>query len=654
MRHFIIAIFLLLSPCLHAQNQPTFEQALYDAQNGDSSAYGWVGFFYYEGKSVARNYSEAIKWLKKAAENGDSRCYAYLGSSYFELQNYQEAVTWLKKAVNNGDTRVYVGLGASYKQLKQYSEAISWLKKATDYDDNQAYFLLSQCYYAQFDYEKAIIWAKKAANNGETRAYIALGASYMQLKQYSEAMPWLKKAVDNNDIQAFYWLGIYYIIQKNDQEAFKWIKKAAEKGDVNSYLELGSCYDFGIGVEKNIYEAINWYKKANEKGNELAASSLCSAYYKLGNYTETKKWAEIAITQKEGNFVGHRILALLNMYGLGTQQNKDKAFEFIAKAIDEAKQKGGPMPNTLDAEGELYLANNDISKAREIYNTILKETPDFYAQTETKLSKFMKEHKGDDVDINIPIANNMSNLTFAVIISNEKYQMEKPVQYAENDGKIFTEYCKKALGLPEKNVHFITNATLNNIKHEIKWLQDVIAVYNGDAKVIFYYAGHGIPDEQNKSAYLLPIDGYGSDVTTGYALEDLYKALGCLPSKAVIVFLDACFSGAKRDGDMLASARGVAIKVKQNYPTGNMVVFTAAQGDETAYPYKEEGHGLFTYYLLKKLQETKGDVTLGELGDYIKTQVERQSIVTNGKLQSPAILSASSIGNSWKEWKLNK
>lgn len=654
MRHFIIAIFLLLSPCLHAQNQPTFEQALYDAQNGDSSAYGWVGFFYYEGKSVARNYSEAIKWLKKAAENGDSRCYAYLGSSYFELQNYQEAVIWLKKAVNNGDTRVYVGLGASYKQLKQYSEAISWLKKATDYDDNQAYFLLSQCYYAQFDYEKAIIWAKKAANNGETRAYIALGASYMQLKQYSEAMPWLKKAVDNNDIQAFYWLGIYYIIQKNDQEAFKWIKKAAEKGDVNSYLELGSCYDFGIGVEKNIYEAINWYKKANEKGNELAASSLCSAYYKLGNYTETKKWAEIAITQKEGNFVGHRILALLNMYGLGTQQNKDKAFEFIAKAIDEAKQKGGPMPNTLDAEGELYLANNDISKAREIYNTILKETPDFYAQTETKLSKFMKEHKGDDVDINIPIANNMSNLTFAVIISNEKYQMEKPVQYAENDGKIFTEYCKKALGLPEKNVHFITNATLNNIKHEIKWLQDVIAVYNGDAKVIFYYAGHGIPDEQNKSAYLLPIDGYGSDVTTGYALEDLYKALGCLPSKAVTVFLDACFSGAKRDGDMLASARGVAIKVKQNYPTGNMVVFTAAQGDETAYPYKEEGHGLFTYYLLKKLQETKGDVTLGELGDYIKTQVERQSIVTNGKLQSPAILSASSIGNSWKEWKLNQ
>lgn len=201
-------------------------------------------------------------------------------------------------------------------------------------------------------------------------------------------------------------------------------------------------------------------------------------------------------------------------------------------------------------------------------------------------------------------------------------------------------------------MHFVTNATLNNIKHEIKWLQDVITVYNGDAKIIFYYAGHGIPDEQNKSAYLLPIDGYGSDVTTGYALEDLYKALGSLPSKSVTVFLDACFSGAKRDGEMLASARGVAIKVKQATPVGNIVVFSAAQGDETAYPYKEEEHGLFTYYLLKKLQETKGDVTLGELGDYIKTQVERQSIVINGKLQSPSIVSTATIANSWKKWTL--
>jgi len=103
---------------------------------------------------------------------------------------------------------------------------------------------------------------------------------------------------------------------------------------------------------------------------------------------------------------------------------------------------------------------------------------------------------------------------------------------------------------------------------------------------------------------------------------------------------------------MLASAHGVTIKVKQSAPKGNIVVFSAAQGDETAYPYKEQGHGLFTYYLLKKLQETKGDVTLGELSDFVKTQVVRQSVVVNGKMQTPTLIPSAAVGDSWKTWKL--
>lgn len=872
MRHFIITILILLSPCLHAQNQPTFEQALHDAQNGDPDASFWLGSSYMNGEGVTCNYTEAIKWLKKAADNKMplaynqlGHCYyrlenyqeaivwykkavddmyfysnrtlsnttcCLLGSCYYHLKNYQEAIIWLKKAIENGDTDSYFWLGRCYSVQQNYQEAIIWYKKAVENGDTNLYGYLGECYFQQQNYQEAITWLKKAAANGDMRVCGYIGTSYMNSKNYREAILWLKKALDNGDTHAYLGLGKCYFeqqnyqeaykcakiavdngiesasflmgimlyyghgvqqdynqafkwlkmaagygaynaydilasmyafgqgtaqnpteafkcakiaadngiitsyfkvgtmysngegVEQNDQEAYKWIKKAAEakdpysygalgimyyqgigtaidlkeayriakigaeyedpeamallarmyregkgvsksiidsfewqkkaaeKGFVSSFIWLGVMYEDGLGTSKDVNEAITWYKKANDNDVPNAPMMLCQAYYTQEDYVEAKKWADKTINQKEYALVGYRILALLNMYGLGIPQNKNKAFELIAKAIDEAKQKGVPMPNTLDAEGELYLADNNISKAREIYNAISKDTPDFYTQKETKLSKFMKENKGGDVDFDIPIADNVSNHTFAVIISNEKYQMEKSVQYAENDGKMFTEYCKKTLGLPEKNVHFITNATLNNIKHEIKWLQDVIAVYKGEAKAIFYYAGHGIPDEQNKSAYLLPIDGYGSDVTTGYALEDLYKALGSLPSKSVTVFLDACFSGAKRDGDMLASARGVAIKVKQATPVGNIVVFSAAQGDETAYPYKEEEHGLFTYYLLKKLQETKGNVTLGELSDYIKTQVERQSIVINGKLQSPSFVSTATIANSWKKWTL--
>lgn len=293
--------------------------------------------------------------------------------------------------------------------------------------------------------------------------------------------------------------------------------------------------------------------------------------------------------------------------------------------------------------------NLHINQSITNNNIIIKEK-----EINTKNQDIKIASISSDIDKNIPEAINSNSNTFAIVIANETYNKEANVPYAVNDGNIFKEYCRNCLGIPEKNIHLITNATLNDIRHEVKWVQDVAEVYKGDAKIIFYYAGHGIPDEKSKNAYLLPTDGYGSDVATGYSLENLYKTFGSLPSKSITVFLDACFSGAKRDGNMLASARGVAIKVKQTIPVGNMVVFTAAQGDETAYPYKEEEHGLFTYYLLKKLQETKGNATLGELSDYIKEQVERQSIVTNGKLQSPSIMATSSIGNEWKNWTLNK
>ena len=256
-----------------------------------------------------------------------------------------------------------------------------------------------------------------------------------------------------------------------------------------------------------------------------------------------------------------------------------------------------------------------------------------------------------EVDENIPVTSQKNKKTFAVIIANERYNTVDPVPYALNDGNIFREYCQQTLGIPEKQIKYIPNATGNQIKAQVTWLENISKAFD-DAQIIFYYAGHGIPDESSRTAYLLPVDGIGTDVSTGYRLDNLYHALGNIPAKNVTVFMDACFSGSKREQGMLASARGIAIKAKTGLPQGNMVVFSAAQGDETAYPNKEERHGMFTYYLLKKLQETKGEVNLHELGNYITTQVKQQSILINNKPQTPCVTPSSSVGEAWKTWKL--
>lgn len=256
-----------------------------------------------------------------------------------------------------------------------------------------------------------------------------------------------------------------------------------------------------------------------------------------------------------------------------------------------------------------------------------------------------------DVDENIPVASVKAANTFVLIIANEHYQQVAAVPFALNDGNIFREYCIRTLGIDEKHIHYIADATGNQIKAQVNWLNNVTKAFD-QPQIILYYAGHGIPDEANKSAYLLPVDGSGSDVTTGYKLDDLYATLGRMPASHITVFMDACFSGSKREEGMLASARGVALKAKSGIPQGNMVVFSAAQGDETAYPNREQQHGLFTYYLLKKLQATEGNVSLKELGDYVTTQVSRQSLLVNSKKQTPTVTPSATVASDWQNWKL--
>lgn len=255
------------------------------------------------------------------------------------------------------------------------------------------------------------------------------------------------------------------------------------------------------------------------------------------------------------------------------------------------------------------------------------------------------------LDINIPETNEENKKTFAVIIGNENYERVTKVKYALNDAKVFASYCKKTLGLPKENIRVYRDATFGTMLSALDDIKSIASAFEGDLNVIFYYAGHGVPSESDKAAYLLPVDASGQNTEVCLSTKRLYDTLDGLHAKRVLVFMDACFSGAQRGDGMLASARGVALKVKQDAPKGNMVVFSAATGDETAYPYKEKGHGLFTYYLLKKLQDTKGDVTLGELSEYVNKEVRRQSVVINHKSQSPTVVPADGM-NDWSNIKL--
>lgn len=318
---------------------------------------------------------------------------------------------------------------------------------------------------------------------------------------------------------------------------------------------------------------------------------------------------------------------------------------------------------TADTLGIVMAPKKKIKEARSRYYGLSLASPeallwmlegDRMFEVESPIFSFHIQRFGggvipSDVDRDIPSVEEVNDKMFAVVIANEDYEQDQDVPFAIHDGEVFGRYCHQVLGIPEKNIHLVTNATLNNIRFEVDWLRNQLDACRDEAKGIFYYAGHGIPDETSRNAYLLPVDGYGDNLESSYSLDALYSYLGAVENGVMMYFIDACFSGATREGGMMAESRGVAVNIKEGVLHGDAVVFSAAQGNEPAYAYTEKSHGLFTYYLLKKLKETQGDLTAGELADYLLEQVTLTSAEDRPKSQHPRV---SSTMQDWRTIKL--
>ena len=358
-----------------------------------------------------------------------------------------------------------------------------------------------------------------------------------------------------------------------------------------------------------------------------------------------------------GNGVTQDIAEAKKWYkkGMSFTESKDESFLLCEKSLARVEQKGTMLASSSaskpkSAKEEKPAKVVETPKPNKDVAVVEKPQPKVEQKVEQNPSVPKKEIF--PVDVSIPSNSQKGDYTYVLIIANENYQDVENVKFALNDGRIFKEYCEKTLGIPASNIRIKEDATLNNIISGIDWLQSICEASNGKGKCIVYYSGHGIPDESTQNSYILPVDGSGKNIRTGYSLNELYSTLSNLPVESATMFIDACFSGANRGNNMLVAARGVAIKAKPEEPKGKLVVFSAAQSDETAFPYEDAKHGMFTYYLLRKLKESKGNCSLAELSDYLKENVTRTALLENDKPQTPATSVSPLMESVWREIKL--
>lgn len=329
-----------------------------------------------------------------------------------------------------------------------------------------------------------------------------------------------------------------------------------------------------------------------------------------------------------------------------TQQNNDVAAADIADNDDSDDSLKGKLKGLFGSKKKKSSSKNNKkdNTQQKVAEPVAPAEP-LIAQREVK-----PELPPVDVDVDIPVVKTDKNQnTYCVIIANENYEDVPVVDFASRDGEVFREYCIKTLGVPEKQIKTFINASYTDIKRALNWVETMTEISEGNSKVIFYYAGHGIPNEKDKAAYLIPTDGFPKDITTCFKLADIYSRLGKMHTKNITVLLDACFSGVKRgSGQALIAARGVALKPREEVLPPNMIVFTAASNDETALSYGEKRHGMFTYFLLDRLKKSKGETSFGDLFIHLSQNVKKNSMLENDKLQTPNVAYPNALGRKWE------
>jgi len=228
----------------------------------------------------------------------------------------------------------------------------------------------------------------------------------------------------------------------------------------------------------------------------------------------------------------------------------------------------------------------------------------------------------------------MGDKDLAIVIGIEGYQSLPKSDYSYDDAMLVKDYLK-ALGFKERNTEFLTDerATKSSIEKTVEvWLRNKT---QRDSRIVIYYSGHGSPDPVTGEAYIVPYDGDPNYLSvTGYPLKRLYEKVGALPVKETVIVLDACFSGAGGRSVLAKGTRPLVISTMEAPRYGNMVVLTATQGAQISTSSPEKGHGIFTYYFLKALQE--GKKSIADIYEYMKPRVEDDAKTLNVQ-QSPSV-----------------
>ncbi|GEM_PF-5827057 len=248
--------------------------------------------------------------------------------------------------------------------------------------------------------------------------------------------------------------------------------------------------------------------------------------------------------------------------------------------------------------------------------------------------------------------------TYVLIIANWSYEesLYSSLEYPENSANDFARLCKDNFCIDSKNIDLkfnmsrekmrlclLENDFSKNTEHALQLLHKALQD-NSIKRIIIFYIGHGAVDAKGCN-YLVPKDASSESKSSGIELRNFYSYLineNKKQNKEIIIFLDACHLGSKNaakrperewDGDL------------ENIDKGKIVVISSAHKNQQA---KGSGGMSIFVRILREKVTGKWDGTLGDLYDYLVTEVPKKS--TGANVQNPDVSKTNDL--DWRNIRL--
>ena len=188
---------------------------------------------------------------------------------------------------------------------------------------------------------------------------------------------------------------------------------------------------------------------------------------------------------------------------------------------------------------------------------------------------------------------------------DEKYRHNARLSFATTDAEEIAHLLQSSTAFTVEKVTLLTDKDATRAK-----VRDSLTTtftrrsFDNNTIALFYFAGHGIVNQNDKRIALCCHDvDFADPESGGIRLNDIYDWLASCSAECVIVIIDACFSGGivvGQVGHLSAAQQAMQAIEVLHYPEGKTVaIFAACGSDEAARERKKLGHGIFTYEILR-------------------------------------------------------